>query len=207
MTPKKTVDNFKKAMAKTIKKVKAGKSLTVIEKWLLFEMDRITALATGKMDPGPLVAPDHFINVVKIGKVSLGQWRKRGFPESEPVIKKLNIFKALAWVRDCWIKDRDKQNRKDGPGVLEDARARKAIADAMKIEMEIAENEERLVERELIWRSLGEHVSTASKMIQDLPRRMARHVPPAKRKQFVEEAEMETNDVLKYLSETGKKGK
>ena len=67
--------------------------------------------------------------------------------------------------------------------------------------MKIAEEEKRLVDRDIILRVVGEHITTASKRINDLPRVLAGMLPEKVRAGFIPEAEAEVVQILNDLAD------
>lgn len=201
------------------KKVKDKKPFNRTEIAILAEFSRIADMASGKPDPGPQVGVEAMTSTLGVSGVALHKWKHgSGFPMAEAETGRYNMLKVFGWLYRLKEKAEEKARaaNKAAPGAapektkskaleeLDAARARKLTADAIRSEMKISEEEGRLVDRQAILRSLGEHIVTASRQIQDLPHQLALFVPEAYRSRFLDEAQIKTNDLLKYLSEAEK---
>lgn len=94
------------------------------------------------------------------------------------------------------------EQAKKGSGVelLDQERIRKTAADATLAEMRIAEAEGRLIERESIIRPVRAYLTTACKLIQDLPKRLVRRYPVDQRQEIGQAAIDEIRDTIATLS-------
>lgn len=99
----------------------------------------------------------------------------------------------------------EKERAKKGSGIelLDQERIRKTAADATLAEMRIAEAEGRLVERDSIIRPVRAYLTTACKLIQDLPKRLVRRFPVDQRSAVSEMAMEEIKDTISTLSKIG----
>jgi len=199
-------------------KAKDKRPFTRMEIAILAEFSRISEMSAAKPDPGPQVSGLILAQSLGVSHAAIFNWQKHGgFPEPESDTRWYNVLKICGWLYRSKKKADEKYAAEHGSAAgrprnpvtpqaqeLDAARARKLTADAIRSEMKIAEEEKRLVDRQEILRSLGEHVSTASRQIQDLPHQLAMFVPEAYRARFLEEAQIKTNDLLKYLSEADK---
>lgn len=117
-------------------------------------------------------------------------WVNQGAPRNQD-----GSFSLTAFIQ--WYKEYQKRDLED----YEKARTRKTEAQATLAEMEVAEEERRLVDRTLIMRVHDQRTTTASKRISDLPRIMARIIPESQRAAFIKDAEAEVLQILKDLAD------
>lgn len=128
--------------------------------------------------------------ILEVDRQSVAGWTLKGCPRHED--KSYSLLDVIRWRQEYTT--RDKSN-------LEAEQIRKTAAQATLAEMKIAEEENRLVERDLILRVIGEHITTASKRIGDLPRVLAGILPENMRSGFIVQAEGEVFQLLKDLAD------
>jgi len=115
-------------------------------------------------------------------------WTSQGAPRNDDGTYSLVRF--IQWYK-AW-QHKGSQN-------LTTSRSRKIGAEASLAELELAEQVGRLVDRDLVDRAQGEHITTCRNMLQGVPHRLALIVPDADRARFIKEAESEIEFILKNL--------
>lgn len=115
-------------------------------------------------------------------------WTSQGAPRNDDGTYSLMRF--IQWYK-AW------QHR--GAHNITNSRSRKISAEASLAELELAEQVGRLVDRNIVDRAQGEHITTCRNMLQGVPHRLALIVPDADRARFIREAEAEIEFILKNL--------
>jgi len=201
-SPKKEKTNAKGPKAKIQKVISWLQSLSknkgvlnVRQQRAIDEWERLQLIASSKMDPGTLVDVGHVANAIDVSSQTITRWRSQGFPrDKNGALPTGDLFR--------WFYEKLKEARKsDKDGKFVDVRIRKTQAQAIREELLLAEEVGRLVDREKIIRNIRAHISMVSRLMQDMPKRLARYTPTKHRKVFIEEADREIKELLKTFSE------
>lgn len=200
MVDKKIIEEIADNLSKLNQKINKKKGLNYRDRHILKEMERINRLFSGDPEPSPYVTVDFVNRILKVSKVSLLNWRKEGFPESENKI--LRAESVLVWLRNKWVGVREGL-KKEFNQRMSDEDFKKKKADRILSELKIAEIEKRLVDRNSFERVYREYMSTISKMIQDFEKKLARFVSKSERSDFMKEAKREIDIVLNTLADMG----
>ena len=96
----------------------------------------------------------------------------------------------------AWYRGRGTQKKAN----LETEQIRRTKAQATLFEIKVAKEKKRLVDRLMMLRVIGQHITTASKRLQSVPHLLARLLPANLRKDFLADAESEITDILSELA-------
>jgi len=171
------------------------KGINARETRAIDEFDRIQLIATGRPDPGTQVDIGHVSGSVGVTKQTITSWRKAGFPRGDG--RTVWTGEVFAWFYDAVRKAR----ANDKEGEFMNVRIRRTEAQAIREELILAEEMGRLVDRQKMIRNFRAHIAIVSRLMQDLPKRLARHVPAKVRKTFVDESDREITDLLNSFAE------
>ena len=107
-----------------------------------------------------------------------------------------NIKDVFAWVISDWRRRLESTS-------AEKEKERKTHAEAILAEIKIAKMEKSLVDREMVMRSLYEHINTASRVLDGLENRLAQYVNKDERENFKTNASKDIKDILRGLADLG----